>query len=196
MGVRKSSEIITLAHEDILFRSGTLGEDTPLKLLRTVIYMIGMHCALRGGIEHNNLRRPKCNSQIRVERDSRDVEHLVYKEDPLQKTNQGGLLNKNHNKEVFVYGSSNINRCPVRLFQKYCGLMPESIRCRKLYLRPRKNFNAKVWYCDQPYGVNRIKTTVKTICEEAGIEVHFTNHSLRTSCASRMFANHVPRTNN
>ena len=49
-----------------------------------------------------------------------------------------------------------------------------------------------VWYCDQPYGVNRIKTTVKELCKKAGIEGNFTNHSLCASCASRMYDKNIP----
>ena len=53
--------------------------------------MLGLHCALCGGVEHSNLRRPGFNEQIKIEVDGGGVEHLVYTEDPLQKTNQGGL---------------------------------------------------------------------------------------------------------
>ena len=60
LGVRKSADVISLSHEDKLFNLGTLGEGSPLQLLKTVIYMLGLHFALCGGIEHNNLRRPGC----------------------------------------------------------------------------------------------------------------------------------------
>ena len=192
MGVKKSSEIITLDNERQMFRCGALGEDSPVQLLKTVIYMIGLHCALRGGVEHNKLRRPNCNGQVVVETDKRGVECLMYREDPLQKTNQGGLECKNSNKEVFVYPADEVHKCPVRLYKKYIKLLPETVRCKKLYLRPRKNYNGRVWFCDQPYGVNKIKTTVKQLCAEAGITGKFTNHSLRATCASRMFASNVP----
>ena len=42
LGVRRSSDIISLSQEDKLFNSGILGESSPLQLLRTVIYMIGL----------------------------------------------------------------------------------------------------------------------------------------------------------
>ena len=42
MGVRESSEVISLSHEDKLFGDAILGENTPEQLLNTVIYMIGM----------------------------------------------------------------------------------------------------------------------------------------------------------
>ena len=153
---------------------------------------MGMHCALRGGVEQNNLRRPGCNSQLSVEQDERGIECLVYREDPLQKTNQGGLLSKGSNKIVYVYAASNSARCPIRLFKKYTSLLPQSLKCKKLYLRCRKKISPKVWYCDQPYGINSVKTTVKEVMKLAGHVGKFTNHSLRATCASRMFANDVP----
>ena len=78
LGVRNSAEVISLQEENKMFESGVLGEDMLVKLLRTVIYMIGLHCALRGGIEHSNLRRPGCNSQLRVTTDDRGKECLIY----------------------------------------------------------------------------------------------------------------------
>ena len=192
LGVRTSADVISLKHEDLLFGSGVLGDDTPIKLLKTVIYMIGMHCALRGGVEHSNLRRPGCDPQLNISTDNRGVECLVYKEDPLQKTNQGGLESKGKSKMVHVYPASDQNRCPVRIYKKYIGLMPESKTCKKLYLRCKKKVTPKVWFCDQPYGLNKVKSTVKQICKEAGLVGKFTNHSLRATCASRMYANEVP----
>ena len=48
LGVRCSSDIISLDNEDKLFNKGVcvLGDSNPEQLLKTVIYMIGMHCAL------------------------------------------------------------------------------------------------------------------------------------------------------
>ena len=54
------------------------------------------------------------------------IECLVYREDPLQKTNQGGLLCKGNNKTVVVYPADNLLRCPVRLVKKYIKLLPEN----------------------------------------------------------------------
>ena len=125
LGVHKSSDIITLDHEDTLFEKKILGESTPEQLLKTVIYMIGMHCALRSGAEHNDLRHPGLNSQFSFESDVKGKERLVYKEDPLQKTNQGGLECKGSRKIVYIYQASDRSRCPIYLFKKYVGLMPQ-----------------------------------------------------------------------
>ena len=184
LGVHRSSDIITLDNKELMFNKGVLGDEFPLQLLGTVIYMVGMRCALRGGNEHNNLRRPGFQSQFMFERDQHGIERLVYREDTLQKTNWGGLQCKGRNKIVYVYPASTIRRCPVYFLKKYIGLMPDSKCCKKLYLRCKKYPTPATWYCDQPYGVNKIKATVKEICKEAGIEGHFTNHSLRATCAT------------
>ena len=192
LGVRQSSEIISISHEERLFRSGVLGVDSPSQLLQTLIYVIGLHCALRGGAEQNNLRRPGCEPQIKIEKDDRGIECLIYTEDPLQKTNQGGLVCKSKPKKVSVYKASDYRRCPIEIFRKYTRLLPQTMKCKKLYLRPKKKFTPSVWFCDQPYGVNSIKNTVKNVCAKAGIVGRFTNHSLRATCASRMYSKEVP----
>ena len=116
----------------------------------------------------------------------------MYREDPLKKTNQGGLLSKGNNKIVYVYAALNSQRCPIRLFKKCTSLLLQSLKCKKLYLRCRKKMSPKLWYCDQPYGINSVKTTVKEVMKSAGHVGKFTNHSLRATCASRMFTNDVP----
>ena len=149
LGVKNPSLAISVGTENDLFGSGLLGEDNPDKLLCTIIYMVGLHCVLYGGVEHTRLRRPGCNSQFSFEKDDRGVEHLVFREDKLQKTNQGGLISHNDNKVVYVYAASNPERCPLRLFKKYCDLLPETRKCSSLYLRAKKNVSPRVWYCDQ-----------------------------------------------
>ena len=172
LGLRRSSEIISLSQEDLLFSSGALGDDEPLKLLHTVIYMMGLHLALRGGVEHNRLRRPGFESQICVDVDTSGREVLVYTEDPLHKTNQGGLMSKQKSKIVYVYGASNPENCPIRIFKKYVKLLPPPKSCRKLYLRVKPKPTPSVWYADQPFGVNKVSSAVKDICKKGGWRVN------------------------
>ena len=192
LGVRKSCDVISLKQEEVLFNKGVLGESSPIQLLRTVIYMLGLHCALRGGVEHYNLRRPGRDSQISLDRDQFGRERIVYREDPLQKTNQGGLVCRNVNKVVYIYGASRQDRCPIYHYKKYINLLPESKSCKKMYLRCKKNPLPSVWYCDQLYGINKLKNCVKEICSEGGLEGKFSNHSLRATCASRMYESDIP----
>ena len=69
------------------------GGDTPDKLRSTVLYILGVNCALRAGDEHYALRRPGgCTpSQLSFECNGLGVRCLVYKEDTVTKTNRGGI---------------------------------------------------------------------------------------------------------
>ena len=118
-------------------------------------------------------------------------ERLVYTEDPLQKTNQGGIGARNASKVVYVYGAIDKSRCPVRIFKKYVKLLPPPKNCRKLYLRPKGRVSPSVWFCDQPFGNNKIAATVKELCKKGNIEGNYTNHSLRATSASRMYESNV-----
>ena len=131
LGVRKSPDIISISHEDQMFHDSLLGNETPIQLFKTVIDMIGLHCALRGGSEHNRLCRLGFDCQITIKHDDRGIERLIYKEDALHKTHQGGLSCKPFNKVVYVYPSANVSRCPVRILKKYVGLLPPPKSCKK-----------------------------------------------------------------
>ena len=85
LGVRKSSDVISINHEIRLFNQGILANEHAFQLLCTMIYMVGLHCALRGGTKHNVLRQPGCNLQFSVEFDDVGRKRLVFIEDPLQK---------------------------------------------------------------------------------------------------------------
>ena len=192
LGVRQSAEVITFSHEDQMYRNNVLGWDNPQQLINTVIYVTGMRFALRGGVEHNSLKRFGFGSQISFRKDSCGIECLVYSEDPKQKNNQGGLVSKGKPKVVWVYPTDGSCRDAVAVVKKYVGLIPEGTKCKKFHLRPHKVITPSCWFCDQPYGINKVKGTVKEICRQAGIIGKFTNHSLRATCATRMYHSNVP----
>ena len=59
----------------------------------------------------------KCNSS--------GTRCLVYKEDSITKTNNGGLKSlRKERKVIWVHPSTNPIRCPVRLVDKYMSLIP------------------------------------------------------------------------
>lgn len=69
---------------------GILGTDTPEKLRDTLLFLLGLNFALRGGAEHYNLRYGE-NTQLKLgkEKDS-GREFLEYTED-VSKCNSGGI---------------------------------------------------------------------------------------------------------
>ena len=55
--VVRQAEVISMKHEDELWNSRVLGEDSPNKLRDTVLFLIGLNFGLRAGDEHYDLRR-------------------------------------------------------------------------------------------------------------------------------------------
>ncbi|XP_038074483.1 uncharacterized protein LOC119742543 [Patiria miniata] len=82
---RKQAEEITLEEEESLWQKQILGSSSPSQLLNTLIYLIGLNFALRGGQEHRNLRWKSPQLQILI--DSNGDKFLRYTEDAF-KTNR------------------------------------------------------------------------------------------------------------
>ena len=119
---KKQGEIITLDEEEQLWSKGVLGDSSPQQLLDTLIYLFGIHFALRDGSEHRRLRLE--NSQIVKGKDKRTgLEYLEYRED-ISKTNAGGLKDRKiRGKITRAYENrADKKRCIVRRYDKYINL--------------------------------------------------------------------------
>ena len=127
-----------------------------------------------------------------MEHHARDVitacNELIYRED-VSKTNQGGLQHRKcQKKEVIHYANENDHeRCLVRLYKLYQSRCPEGRPKGAFYLKPLDNPKADVWFSKHAIGHNTLTKTIKRLCETAGIKGYFTNHSLRTTAATRLF---------
>ncbi len=58
-----------LEAEEKMWNEGILGESNLKQLFQTIMYLVGLRCALRGGEKHRNLRRPGHNSQFEISAD-------------------------------------------------------------------------------------------------------------------------------
>ena len=65
-----------------------LGEENGKQLVETLVYLFGLHFALRGGKEQRHLR--SVNPQVVLKYDEKGKKYLEYTED-VSKTNAGGL---------------------------------------------------------------------------------------------------------
>ncbi len=187
----RSTDPISLEAENLMWRSGVLGEDIPVKLRDTVMFLIGLSFALCGGEEQWRLRAPGFNPQICVKVNDEGKKYLEYTEDMNSKSNQGGLKHRSCKPKVMrAYGNRNFDRDLVRLYAKYCGLLPKQAKCLALYKYPLCStyLSPKVWYTDKPVGVNKLHDTVKGLMLAAGVDGHYTNHSLRVTAVTRMFS--------
>ena len=193
---KRQAQVISYETEQELWDKGFLGEDTPDKLRNTTLFLIGINVYLRAIEEHYYLRRPSKDevSQITFERDSNGVRCLVYREDTITKTHDGGIKDmKRERKIVWVYPSADPKRCPVRIVEKYMSLCPAVTGKKNFYLKSLTKPRLTQWFGNQVVGQNTLASVVKVLMEEAGIEGFFTNHSLRRTGGTRLFQAGVER---
>ena len=180
---KRKAQVITQSMEEELWDHGSLGSDDPQTLLNTLLFLLGIHFALRSREEHRHLRFGP-NSQLKFGiKDG--TEFLEYRED-CSKTRHGGLKDRFiPPKEGIVFDDADVpaERNLVRLYKKYISLRPKDGKCNAFYLKPLKNKKTDIWYADQPIGVNSIAKIVKSLVGKDG---YFTNHSLRRTAVSRL----------
>ena len=154
---KKSPKLITYDMEENLWKNGFLEEDTPTKLKTTVMYNLGLNCMLRAVQEHYNLRRddPKKLSKLTFPRDDDGVRCLVYKEDTVTKTHDGGLKDMRHDrKTVWVYpNTTRPEHCTMCLVDKYLGLCPtDYYKKANFYLQNKQKTQCCCVVCKGSHG--------------------------------------------
>ena len=195
--VTKQAEQISYEHENQLWLSGVLGEENPDQLRDIVLFLLGINLALRVVEEHYQLRR-SCNgkvSQLVFQLNKAGEQCLVYYENMCTKTNNGGLRDmKKERKIVWIFpNKTNVNRCTVRLVDKYLGLCPPVTSKVNFYLRSLDKPNPGQWYANQVLGQNKVQEVVKNLLKNAQLDGFFTNHSLRRAGTTRLFQAGVDR---
>ena len=158
-----------------------------------MVFAIGMSYALRTGKEHRVLQSMGFHSQISWHVSNAGERYFTYCEDIELKTNKGGLKHRKIvPKVVNVYPIRNKERCPVRILYKYFCKLSIGRTCPALYLRPYTKFTPEKWYMNSPVGVNKLQGVVKQVCKDAGLDGYYTNHSLRSTAATRMYQSDTP----
>ena len=167
----KKAGIITETEEELLWSKGVLGTHTPRKLVDTMLYLLGLHFALRAGKEHRQLRF--VDSQLSVEIDSKGERCLRYVED-TSKNRQGGLKHRKiEPKTVYAYPNKLCpERCILNVYEQYISHRPISEKCSNaFYLRPLMKPLDKVWFSCQPIGENELMKTVGRLCSDCGLQL-------------------------
>lgn len=198
IGQCKERDFVTEKQEDVLWKKGLLGEDTPDQLRITIFFLLGRYFGLHGGSEHRDLVHYP-TLQIKIEKQNNDGNEimLVYREFK-SKMNQGGLTGQNVKKAHVAYAfpnKANVARCPVRLFIKYVRYCPiGSEESKAFYLRTNVNWmSCALWYTRQPIRKNLLNDYLKNLMVDAGFVGNFMNHSLRATTATRLFQNNCPK---
>lgn len=196
--VKKQAEVVSCETESRFWEDGILGDDSPQKLLDTLIYVLGLNLALRSGKEHRDLR-PSMFEVIQSGEEngsssrSSTPPYLVYSECG-SKNHTGGLKERRvTNKCVKVFSNTDeLNKCPVALYTKYMSLRPHNAPTNALYLKPLQHPTNDCWYQPRPVGHNILSNTIKRLCSKAGIVGNYSNHSLRRTCATRLYQQGAP----
>ena len=197
---KKQAQVISMEAEDKLWMNGTFGDDTPEKLLRTLIYLLGLHLSLRASQEHRDLEYGE-HSQLALNETKAGEKILIYTE-RMSKNKQFGLRTCNAEPKVtsIHQNMENPDRCVVRLFEKYINHRPEQFGkkgCSAFYLSPMPPTQIKSdnqqWYKSVPLGIHSIESTtknaMKNLSDEEGF---FTNTSLRRTAKNRLIQNGIP----
>ena len=75
LGVKtKQAEPLSIQEENQLWELGLLGDHPPQVLIDTMLFLCGMHFALRSGQEHRTLRV----SQFELVNNGDDTPYLIY----------------------------------------------------------------------------------------------------------------------
>ena len=197
--VKRQANVVTYDYEEMLWKKDILGEQNPDQLRQTVMFLIGINCGLRAGDEHQDLRRDGIDkpSQFSFQRNCKGVHCLVYTEDTVTKTNDGGLASMKKDRKVrWIFPHENTNCCPVRLVDKYMSLCPPVTKATmksNFYLRSLEKPNPAQWYSTQVLGLNKIRKTVKEMLKDTELDGFFSNHSLRRTGTSHLFQAGVDR---
>ena len=184
---KRQAEPLTEEEEETLWSKGVLGDHSPEALLNTIIFMNGLYFALRSGKEHRDLRLNE--SQISLIQRNGERSFLEYVED-RSKNRPGGLKGRNIGQKVVQHyqNTSNPSRCFIRLFLLYRRHCPPNPKQNSFYLKPQKKPKGTIWYSKEPLGHNTLNQAVASMCKAAGIPGFRTNHTLRATSATRLYA--------
>lgn len=198
IGVTKvQARVVTTTEENCLWDTGVIATDSPTSLLNGVFFYCGLYLCLRGGGEHRSIKYSQfaIKTVVNPNDPSEMIKCLVYTEHGSK--NRTGSCHQVHldNKEVVHYANASLgDRCFVSMVEMYLSKLPQkAIEKDLFYCKPAKNFEKGVWYYDSPIGHNLLARKLKTMFESAGLDgENISNHSLRATGVSRMFAQGVP----
>ena len=86
---------------------------------------------------------------------------------------------------VHFQNDDNPSKCHVRLFEKFLKVRPSD--ATRFYLVPATKISNGVWFTKRPVGKNSLSKFVRRMCTNAGVNGNKRNHSLRATCATRLY---------
>ncbi|XP_064387890.1 zinc finger MYM-type protein 2-like [Halichondria panicea] len=186
----KHAEVITYEEEDKLWDREVLGSSTPKCLFSTIFFMNGKVLCLRGGRGHRALKLSQFTFGVENKREY--VEYIEFG----SKNRSGSYKDNTDNKVIRHFSDpSSGDRCYVYLLKKYLDKLPTKAKeDDSFYWKAKERLPTDAdacWFTMQTCGKKLLGNLVKLMCEQVGIYGK-TNHSLRATGATRLFAANVP----
>ena len=174
-----------------MWESGTLGMDNPWALTRATFVTVGLHFCLRGGQEHRDV---KVDQFRRVPSDGSYSKESFYEYvEHGSKNHQGKFAEIDSNKVSWAFAQPGSSHCPVRILDLHLSKLPQLYSLLNMQpLQAVPSDPQHPWYKATPIGVNLLKNMMPKVSELARPRSSYTNHSLRATAATRMFAAGVP----
>ena len=165
--------------------------NTPKGLSNAVFFYAGKVCCLRGGEEQRNL---KPSQFVRSTSGPNMYEYI----ENGSKNRSGGLAQlRVENKIVKIHAvPENEPRCLVFLLDRYFAKLPKyAFDADVFYLRPKVKTPScpdEPWYDSVAIGKNKLAVLMKNMSIQAGLDELKSNHSLRATGTTALFAAGVP----
>ena len=186
--IKNSAKVIEIEHERLFWEKGLLGMLTPKILQRTVFFYVGLNFVLRGVQEQHDLIRSQF---VCVPQDMQIYDESVYYKyrEYISKNNQHRFKDINaKNKTVKAFALPDNDHCIVKLLDKYLSLLPADATHFYMRAKDKTPSNPSVSsFTNQRVGINVLKNVLPELSEKSGIQVRYTNHSLRATAITTMF---------
>ena len=193
VGVAKNSaKVIESDHESLFWEKGLLGSSTPKVLQRTVFFYVGLNFVLRGIQEQYDLVPSQF---VRYPQDTKIYDESVYYEyrEYVSTNNQHRFKDINSkNKTVKAFALPGKDYCVVKLLDKYLSMLPSDASYFYMRAKDKAPPNPSMSsFMNQRVGINVLKNMIPELSVKSGIQVSYTNHSLRATAITRMFNGEV-----
>ena len=156
-------------------------------------FYVGLNFALRGVQEPHDLvplQFSRVPSDVGIYNSDVYYEYTEF----VSKNNQHRFKDINSkNKTPRAFAIPGSLRCVVKLLDRYLSLLPPD--SPSFYMRALNEFPidpSKSAFTKQRVGVNTLKNILPMLSQKSGIDVHYTNHSLRATAITRMFTSGIP----
>jgi integrase len=186
------AEPLTENEEEQLWTSGTMGLHSPESLFNMVWYLNTKLLGFRGSHESKQLKWGDIQLQTSEHSES---EYLEFTERET-KTRTG---NSAHTRTFTpkIYPSENPDRCPVAAYKKFAASRPTNMKHPEspyyLAINYKPAGDNNLWFKKQAMGVERLQKSMSRMAEAAGLDGHYTNHSVRkTMCTQLLHAGIAP----